>query len=128
MLAILLDGVILFIPSLIAIGILGVITTTGWAVLGSLLVGTTYYGMLNGSEKGQTIGKMALKIQVRDAATGGPIDPGRAAIRYLVIGGPTIIRSPLVFLFILLDALWPLWDPRRQAIHDKVASSIVVKV
>jgi len=31
-------------------------------------------------------------------------------------------------LFTLLDGLWPLWDPNRQALHDKIAGSVVVRV
>lgn len=28
----------------------------------------------------------------------------------------------------ILDGLWPLWDSRRQALHDKVVRTIVVRV
>jgi hypothetical protein len=38
---------------------------------------------------------------------------------------------PLVGLlgsvYSLLDDLWPLWDGRRQALHDKVARTNVVR-
>jgi hypothetical protein len=27
----------------------------------------------------------------------------------------------------VLDYLWPLWDRRNQALHDKVVSSVVIK-
>lgn len=27
----------------------------------------------------------------------------------------------------ILDVLWPLWDERKQALHDKVADSVVVR-
>ena len=27
----------------------------------------------------------------------------------------------------LLDALWPLWDDKRQALHDKLAKTQVVR-
>lgn len=30
-------------------------------------------------------------------------------------------------LFGLLDGLWPLWDPKKQALHDKVAKTNVVR-
>ena len=30
--------------------------------------------------------------------------------------------------FTLLDGLWPLWDPNRQALHDKIVGSAVVRV
>ena len=31
-------------------------------------------------------------------------------------------------LYSLLDVLWPLWDAKKQAIHDKIASTNVVRV
>jgi uncharacterized RDD family membrane protein YckC len=31
-------------------------------------------------------------------------------------------------LFTLLDCVWPLWDGQRQALHDKIAGSVVVRV
>jgi uncharacterized RDD family membrane protein YckC len=30
-------------------------------------------------------------------------------------------------LYPLLDKLWPLWDEKRQALHDKVARTNVVR-
>jgi len=85
-----------------------------------------YYAVLNGSEMGQTFGKRALGIQVRDAASSGPIGVQRAALRYVVVG---MFRLIFFFgLFTLLDGLWPLWDPNRQALHDKIAGSVVVRV
>jgi uncharacterized RDD family membrane protein YckC len=92
-----------------------------------LLLAVGYYAVLNGSEMGQTFGKRALGIQVRDAtAHGGSIGPGRAGMRFVTVGLFRII--PFFGLFTLLDGLWPLWDPRRQALHDKIAGSVVVRV
>ena len=34
--------------------------------------------------------------------------------------------SGLYFIVFLLDYLWPLWDDKRQALHDKVAATQVV--
>jgi len=28
----------------------------------------------------------------------------------------------------ILDYLWPLWDRKKQALHDKVVGSVVVRV
>jgi uncharacterized RDD family membrane protein YckC len=92
----------------------------------SLVMAAAYYAVLNGSEMGQTFGKRALGIQVRDAASGGPIGVERAALRYVVVGLFQII--PFFVLFTLLDGLWPLWDRARQALHDKIAGSVVVRL
>lgn len=32
----------------------------------------------------------------------------------------------IAFVVDLLDKLWPLWDPRKQTLHDKVAETIVI--
>lgn len=85
-------------------------------------LGIAYQVYFNGSEKGQTIGKMALKIQVRDEKTGGPIGYGRAAIRWLV----AVVLWAACYVPGIVDALFPLWDPKRQTIHDKAANSLVV--
>ena len=31
-------------------------------------------------------------------------------------------------MYVLLDSLWPLWDGKRQALHDKAAKTNVVRV
>jgi uncharacterized RDD family membrane protein YckC len=98
------------------------------AYFGSILVvsllGIAYYIFLNGSERGQTVGKMAMKIAVRDEATGGSIGYGKAAIRYLVI----LALSIPCGIPLLIDFLFPLWDDKRQTIHDKAVKSLVVEV
>lgn len=86
-----------------------------------ILIGIAYYVALNGSEKGQTVGKMLMKIRVRDEATGGPAGYGKAFIRY-------IVGTVLFLLCIipgLVDLLFPLWDPKKQTLHDKAANTIV---
>ena len=91
-----------------------------------LVVGVVYFSLLNGGARGQTLGKMVWNIRVRDAATGGPLGPAKAAVRYAV---PAVLASfiPILGLLVwLTDGLWPLWDRRRQALHDKVAGSVVV--
>ena len=35
--------------------------------------------------------------------------------------------SGIYFIIFLLDGQWPLWDDKRQALHDKVASTQVVE-
>lgn len=92
----------------------------------ALAMAIGYYAVLNGSELGQTFGKRAMYIQVRDVATGGRIDGQRASLRYAVVGLFRII--PYFMLFTLLDGLWAVWDPNRQALHDKIAGTHVVRV
>lgn len=85
----------------------------------------TYYTLLNGGEKGQTVGKMVLGIATRDADRGqGPIGYGRAAGRY----GILFLLAIPCGIPLLIDYLSPLWDPRRQAWHDKAVRSLVINV
>jgi uncharacterized RDD family membrane protein YckC len=91
-----------------------------------LVVATAYFAFLNGGGRGQTLGKMVWDIRVRDAATGAPLGVPKAAVRYLV---PALLSVPLPILGMLIgltDGLWPLWDRRRQALHDKIVGSVVV--
>jgi uncharacterized RDD family membrane protein YckC len=84
--------------------------------------GAFYFAFMNGSRRGQTVGKMALGIAVRDARTGGPVGFGRALGRYLI----AVVFRVALYIPYFLDSLAPLWDARRQAWHDKVAHSVVV--
>jgi uncharacterized RDD family membrane protein YckC len=81
-----------------------------------------YYGIMNGSKKGQTVGKMALNISVRDAQTAGPIGFWRGVGRFSM----EIVFQLLLFVPFVVDNLSPLWDARKQAWHDKVARSVVI--
>ncbi len=137
LLAILLDGLILTIPYLILSFLLGLRTTEvdpitdevtinfgamGAMSLISLIITCVYSGLLEGSSHGASVGKMALRIQVRDADTGGPIGFGRAALRrfiYQILFFPFGIPG-------LINGLSPLWDRRKQAWHDKAVKTVVV--
>lgn len=88
-----------------------------------LVITGAYYIFLH-SSRGQTVGKMVMKIKVVDEATGELIPPGRAAVRWIVGIGLSLLCG----IGALLDGLWPLWDPKRQALHDKPAKTLVVDV
>jgi uncharacterized RDD family membrane protein YckC len=81
-----------------------------------------YYTALIGS-RSQTFGKMALGIKVVDAETRSPIGYARAFRRWLF----TAALRALFTIPSVVDHLWPLRDPRNQALHDKVARSVVVR-
>ncbi|MHB1445007.1 MAG: RDD family protein [Acidimicrobiales bacterium] len=81
-----------------------------------------YYGFTNGSKRGQTVGKMAMGIAVRDSRTGQAIGFWRAFGRYWI----TVVFSLLLYIPYVLDSLSPLWDGRRQSWHDKLAHSVVI--
>jgi uncharacterized RDD family membrane protein YckC len=89
--------------------------------LGSLIAfvgGIAYYAYFEGSPSGQTPGKRAMNIRVIDFLNGGPIDPGRAVIRYFA--------RILSALPCALGYFWMLWDPEKQTWHDKLSNTVVV--
>ncbi len=45
---------------------------------------------------------------------------------YAAFGFVPVLGS-LLGLYPLLDVLWPLWDDKKQALHDKVAKTNVVR-
>jgi uncharacterized RDD family membrane protein YckC len=81
--------------------------------------------------KGATPGKMVVGISVRLRDRPGPLPLVVALKRTAVLeAGDIVGLVPVVgslgSLFTLMDSLWPLWDDKKQAIHDKVAATNVV--
>ena len=131
--AYLLDTLVLVVP-LIAIVIFALAAgnpddedDSSWAVIGiayllTIVAPFVYFTVMHGRESGQTLGKRWLGIRVVDDSTGTSIGYGRAFGRYAI----TVVFG-LFILPLLLDYLWPLWDRKNQALHDKVVGSVVVK-
>ena len=71
------------------------------------------------SAKQATPGKMAIKARIVDAKTGKPATTGKLVIRYI---GYIVSAIPLC-----LGYLWVVFDARRQAWHDKLAGTVVVR-
>lgn len=107
-----------------------------------MLLGLAYFaGMLRW--KGATVGKLALGLRVRLRGREGRLPWGAICARiallnmlgmvpffFLVAGSwPGALLAALVMMVVVpLNLLWPLWDKQRQALHDKVARTNVVKV
>ena len=106
------------------------------AVLGfiavSLLVRFLYgVGFLKAFQA--TPGKMALGLQVRLRERPGVLPWGSVLARWFTQNLATFVAFvPLVgmlaWVYSVLDDLWPLWDGKRQALHDKTARTNVVRV
>jgi len=98
-----------------------------------LITGVLYvvYGtLLCGSPRGQTLGMMAVGVRaVRDESF-AVLGYGRALARALFEGVLRLINLLffLLGLIWLLDMLFPLWDRKRQTLHDKAAGSVVLRV
>jgi len=96
---------------------------SGQGILLSVLVVLIYGTAFIGSRRGQTIGMMAVRARAVDATSGQSIGHaralGRAMVEYVFIW--------LLFIPWIVDMLFPLWDGRRQTLHDKVTNTVVVK-
>jgi len=95
------------------------------SILGGL-VGLGYYAAFNG--KGQTPGKRMMGIVVVRVSGDGPIGTSKGIARHVIQFLENVpVVSIVVFPFVLVDSLWPLWDGRKQALHDKIAGSVVLR-
>jgi uncharacterized RDD family membrane protein YckC len=113
--ALLIDGVILGIASVVLRGVLGL-----FGSLLTLLLGLAYYAYFEGSPSGQTVGKRVMGIRVIRFEDGAPLGQNGAIVRALM---KYVSGIPCA-----LGYLWMLWDPQSQTWHDKVAASVVVPV
>ena len=137
--AILVDGFILAIPFFAAIVIAVLLAAgsdpaqdedisdawaiaifAGWAM--SIVAPIVYYTVLHGRPRGQTVGKRLLGIRVVGEDF-NPIGYGRAFGRVLI----STVFWFLCYVPGIVDVLWPLWDEKKQALHDKVVNTVVVR-
>ena len=72
------------------------------------------------SHRGSSVGQGLVGIKVVDVA-GNRLTGGTAFVRLLAQAALSIVPFGG-----LLDLAWPLWDPRRQALHDKAVNCFVV--
>ena len=114
--AVLIDGILLTVVGAVANAVIG----RGAGGAAGLAIGIAYFGYLEGSTSGQTLGKRVAGIRVIDYATGGSIGYGRAIVRYFA--------RILSALPCLLGYFWMLWDKEKQTWHDKIIGDVVVPV
>lgn len=81
---------------------------------------------------GATPGKLLVGISVRRLDRPGPLDTDTAIRRtgFQAVAqafGNVPYLSLLGTVVLVMDLVWPLADVRRQALHDKIAKTIVVK-
>jgi uncharacterized RDD family membrane protein YckC len=96
----------------------------------SVVVGLVYQTVFL-TTRGATPGKMAVGTVVRRVGGPGKLTVVDALKRQALDAGTTLLGLvPILGLFApvlrLLDPAWLLWDPKRQALHDKVADTVVV--
>jgi uncharacterized RDD family membrane protein YckC len=97
----------------------------------SLLLATTLYSVVFLRWKQATPGKLIAGVRVRRRDTPGPLPWSTITLRVGFVTALSLFAQvPLIgvlfALAALVDYLWPLWDDKNQALHDKVARTNVV--
>lgn len=120
--AALIDGVIIGVVSLV----LGVVLTAAFRDIAQLLsfvfnlALSIGYWVFYQSSAGQTIGKKVMGIKVVDSAGNKPTTTTfflREVVGKFISG-----------IILAIGYLMILWDSKKQGLHDKIASTYVVKV
>jgi uncharacterized RDD family membrane protein YckC len=89
--------------------------------LATLLVGL-YNRVYLVSKRGASVGQGVMRLKVVNER-GELLTMGAAMLRLLAQVGLGFV--PVVGA--MLDLLWPLWDEKRQTLHDKAVGSFVIK-
>ncbi|CAB4858982.1 unannotated protein [freshwater metagenome] len=122
---------LVLVPLLLVVGVALVDAQPIIATLVGFAIQFAYLSLMWTKRHGQTVGAKALRIRVV-AADGSPMTPEmayrRAAVLQLLNVGSSMtwVLRPLGQVALLLNVLWPLWDPQKQTLHDKAAGTIVV--
>ena len=119
-----LDGLLMWIPIVIMIALLGLAEATQMRVAGGWnfwflipsVIAVTYQALML-SARGQTLGKMAMKVKVV-GADGTELTGGQA-------WGREITRAILAFLYII-DYIPAFFTKEKTTLHDLVAKTRVV--
>lgn len=88
-----------------------------------LLLGLAFVAWNNGYRQGTTgssIGKGILKFAVVGERTGRPIGAGKSIGRELLY----LVAYLLGCIVWLITVLFPLWDPKRQSLVDKICKTV----
>ena len=89
------------------------------------------YLVLMIGKRGQTLGMMLAGIRLHDLSTGSTsIGYPKALVRALValvITLPSSFGTPFAAILPLVNYLWPIWDPKNQTWHDKVAATVALR-
>lgn len=101
-----------------AIGGLGIaILVLGYA---AIFVFAIWNYVVRQGRTGQTLGKKWVGITLIKEQTGAA--PGWPSCL-----GRYFLQSILTTFTLYLNVLWPLWDDKRQTLHDKVLGTVVLK-
>lgn len=127
------DEVILFLPATMLFFLVNAVAGSLAGAFAGIALGGVYMVKLLASPHGQTLGNRTVTTQVRDALTGGAISTQQALKRwgfvalysvFETIGQPSV--TYIVTLIGVIDCLYPLFNARKQTLHDRFAGTLVV--
>lgn len=133
------DYFIVWIPISVVISIVGIsaeattnsslpneLDGVSWLVM--LIASSIYFMVTMSAWNGQTVGKRVTGIRVV-RESGEPVDAKFAFVRQTLVIALLFNSIAIMLLFIptVLNYLWPLWDEKHQALHDKIVKSRVVR-
>ncbi len=97
------------------------------AVLGYLLLGISLLLELIFLKKwAATPGKLLLGLRVQPAEAGSSLRVTVILRRWFFFQVLSQMSLP-GWIYCVVDVLWPFWSPRRQALHDLIAKTVVVQ-
>jgi uncharacterized RDD family membrane protein YckC len=95
----------------------------GPGILIQVGIALAYGTLLCGSKRGQTVGMMVMGVRAVDIGSGESIGYLRALWRAFF----EYLMAAVFLIPWVIDMLFPLWDPMRQCLHDKVSRTIVIQ-
>lgn len=99
------------------LGTIGVTYLIGAIYVLAVVIYNRWY---RGGKTGQTIGRGVVGVKLISEKTGQPIGPGMAFVRDIAHVADNVI--------FYIGWLFPLWDPKRQTLADKIVGTVVVTV
>ncbi|WP_432547963.1 RDD family protein [Kineococcus sp. SYSU DK004] len=103
--------------------VVNAVSTITWALLAISAVYTVLFLRFFGA----TPGKLLMGVRVRRWESPGLPGWWPSIARWATRDLPSQLLSVFGLAWWLLDSLWPVWDKRRQGLHDKVGRTVVVR-
>jgi uncharacterized RDD family membrane protein YckC len=97
-------------------------------IIGGAIGGLVYAPYMIAKRDGQTFGHKATNTRIV-SADGTPLSGGRGFVREVLVKS-LLFEGLGSFLFgipTILNYAWPLFDQRREALHDKICATRVVE-
>ncbi len=131
--ATIIDELILLIPTYVALLVVSLFAGDVVGALAGSALGGFYMVKLLTRPEGQTIGNRAVSTYVRDATTGQVLTAAQALKRWGFVAAYSLFGltgahsgTVVVGLLGLVDCLYPLFNRRKQTLHDIFAGTIVL--